>query len=96
MSEKEFCVDCSYPGYVFLGWAKGRFEAAGGAKMPYRNMFVLSPVSEYQSEDYEAHGMKVEKKKCMSEQVWEGLEPGDRVKLFFDDKGRVIEAALDE
>ena len=58
MSEKEFCVDCGYPGYVSLGWAKGRFEAAGGAKMPYRNMFVLSPVSEYQSEDYEACGMK--------------------------------------
>ena len=58
-------------------------------------MLVLSPVSNYQSEDYETNGMKVEKK-CMSEQVWEGLEPGGRIKLFFDDKGRVIEAALDE
>jgi len=25
----------------------------------------------------------------------EGLNPGDRVKLFFDDKGRVQAAALD-
>ena len=63
--------------------------------MPYRDMFVLSPVSEYQSEDYKAYGMKVEKK-CKSEQVWEGLEPGDRIKLFFDDKGRVIEWVRDE
>ena len=54
MSEKEFCVDCSYPGYVFQGWAKGRFEAARGVKMPYRNMFVLSPVSEYQYRRKEA------------------------------------------
>ena len=64
--------------------------------MPYYNMFVLSPVSSFQSEDYKAYGLKAEKKKCLSEKVWEGLEPGDKVRLFFDDKGRIIEAALDE
>lgn len=96
MGEKEFEVSTAYQGYVFLGWAKGQFEAEEGRKMPYYNMFVLSPVSNFQSEDYEAFGLKAEKKKCLSEKVWEGLEPGDKVRLFFDDKGRIIEAGLEE
>ena len=96
MGEKEFQVSTAYSGYVFLGWAQGRFEPEQGRKMPYYNMFVLSPVSSFQSEDYKAYGLKAEKKKCLSEKVWEGLEPGDKVRLFFDDKGRIIEAALDE
>ena len=96
MGEKEFQVSTAYSGYVFLGWAKGQFEPEKGRKMPYYNMFVLSPVSSFQSEDYEAYGLKAEKKKCLSEKVWEGLEPGDKVRLFCDDKCRIIEAALDE
>ncbi len=96
MGEKEFQVSTAYSGYVFLGWAQGRFEPEQGRKMPYYNMFVLSPVSSFQSEDYKAYGLKAEKKKCLSEKVWEGMEPGDKVRLFFDDKGRIIEAALDE
>ena len=96
MGEKEFTVSTSYPGYVFLGWAQGLFETKDSKKMPYYNMFVLSPVSTFQSSDYQAYGLKAEKKKCISEKVWEGLEPGERVKLFFDDKGRIIEAALEE
>ena len=96
MGEKEFQVSTAYSGYVFLGWAQGRFEPEQGRKMPYYNMFVLSLVSSFQSEDYKAYGLKAEKKKCLSEKVWEGLEPGDKVRLFFDDKGRIIEAALDE
>ena len=96
MGEKEFQVSTAYSGYVFLGWAQGRFEPEQGRKMPYYNMFVLSPVSSFQSEDYKAYGLKAEKKKCLSEKVWEGLEPGDKGRLFFDDKGRIIEAALDE
>lgn len=93
---EEFTVRKDYQGYVFLGWAKGRFKTDRNTMMPYHNMFVLSPVSTFESEDYVAFGMKAEKKKCVSADVWEGLAPGDRVKLFFDDKGRVIEAALDE
>ena len=96
MGEKEFQVSTAYSGYVYLGWAQGRFEPEQGRKMPYYNMFVLSPVSSFQSEDYKAYGLKAEKKKCLSEKVWEGLEPGDKVRLFFDDNGRIIEAALDE
>ena len=50
--------------------------------MPYANMFVLSPVSSYESEDYRALGIKAEKEKYLSPEVWNGLEPGNRVKLF--------------
>ena len=92
---KEFTVSADYEGYVFLGWASGMFETDKGEKMPYHNMYVASPVSSYVSNDYQASGMKAEKKKCISSDVWQGLEPGDRVKLFFDDKKRVVMAALD-
>ena len=93
---KEMIVDTEYAGYVFVGWAAGRFKTDRGEMMPYANMFVLTPVSSYESDDYQAMGMKAEKKKCLSPEVWEGLEPGDRVKLFFDDKQRVMMAALDQ
>ena len=92
-----FKVDMEYQGYVFLGCAQGRFESDNkGEKRPYYNMYVFSPVSTYTSEDYQAFGFKAEKKKCLSPDVWQGLNPGDRVKLFFDDKGRVQAAALDD
>ena len=93
---EEFVVSTGYPGYVFVGWAAGQFENDRGEKTPYANMFVLSPVSSYESEDYKAHGLKAEKKKCLSPEVWKGLEIGNRVRLFFDDKQRVVMAALDE
>lgn len=92
----EFIVDTGYPGYVFLGWAKGQFETQTGEKRSYYNMYVMSPVSSYQSEDYSASGFKADKKKCLNEEVWSSFNPGDRVKLFFDDKQRVVAAALDE
>ena len=93
---EEFSVSTGYQGYVFVGWAAGRFENDKGEKTPYANMFVLSPVSTYESEDYKAFGMKAEKKKCLSPDVWKDLEIGSRVKLFFDDKQRVVMATVDE
>ncbi len=96
MSDKKLQLDTTYQGYVFLGWASGMFETDKGGKLPYHNMFVFSPASTYESEDYKASGFKAEKKKCISPDVWNGLEPGDKVELFFDDKGRIIEAALVE
>lgn len=94
---EEFLVSTNYPGYVFVGCAEGQFQPEGGGdKRSYYNMYVLSPVSGYESEDYKASGMKAEKKKCLSSDVWKDLEIGNRVKLFFDDKQRVVMAALDE
>ena len=96
MGMEEFVVDPKYQGYVFLGWAKGQFEPQNGKeKRPYHNIFVLSPVSDWTSGDYEAFGFKAEKKRCLGVDVWEGLNSGDKVRLFFDDKGRVVSAALD-
>lgn len=95
-AKKEMKIDPAYQGYVFLGWASGLFELKSGEKRPYYNMYVFSPVSDYVSDDYEASGFKAEKKKCVNPDVWRSLTPGDKVRLFFDDKGRVIESALDE
>lgn len=96
---KEFTVTSEYEGYVFVEWAAGRFDAdlqdGSTEKKDYFNMYVISPVSSFKSEDYQAFGMKAEKKKCVSPDVWKDLTPGDRVKLFFDDKKRVVMAALD-
>lgn len=97
-AKKEIKIDPAYQGYVFLGWAAGLVEAktqTGTEKRPYYNMYVFSPVSDFRSDEYVASGFKAEKKKCISPDVWKGLEPGDKVKLFFDDKQKVIQAALD-
>lgn len=92
----KFTVSSEYEGYVYVGNAKGNItDEKTGEKRAYHQMFVLSPVSTFTSEDYEAYGYKAEKKKCLSADVWDGLNPGDRVKLFFDDKGRVVMTALD-
>ena len=93
---KEFTVSTDYEGYVFLGWAQGRFEDDKGELRPYYNMYVLSPVSSYVSDDYEASGMKAEKKKCVSTDVWQGLVPGNRVKLFLCEEERGDGAPLEE
>jgi len=89
-------VSTGYQGYIFVGWASGQFKNDQGKMTPYANMFVLSPVSSFESEDYKAYGMKAEKKKCLSPEIWKDLEIGARVKLFFDDKQRVVMATLDE
>lgn len=94
-AKKEIKIDPAYQGYVFLGWASGIFEPKPGEKRAYHNMYVFSLVSTFESEVYKASGFKAEKKKCVSPKVWEGLDPGDKVRLFFDDKGRVVESALD-
>lgn len=94
MDKKGFIVDADYTGYVFVGWATGFFETEAGTKQAYFNMFVFSPVSAYQSDDYMAYGYKAEKKRCISAGVWKDLKPGDKVTLFFDDKQRVVKAVL--
>ena len=94
MDENGFIVDGGYTGYVFLGWAEGNFESSPGSKMPYRNMFVFSPVSSFTSDDYRASGYKAVKLKCVSSDVWKGLRPGDKLMLHFDDKRRVFKAEV--
>lgn len=84
----DFIVSGSYQGYVYVGNAQGNFDTEQG-KRPYFNMYVLNPVSTYSSEDYMGFGFKAEKFKCISADVWAGLEIGEQVQLFFDDRKRV-------
>lgn len=94
-----FEVSGNYEGYVYVGHASGRFDAEENGqpvKREYHNIYVLSPVSNYTSEDYKAYGFKAEKLKCATPTVWDGLQPGDRVKLFFDERKRVIMTAYDD
>ena len=89
-------INQEHNGYTYMGCAQGRFETRDGTKRPYYNIYVVCPVSTYSSEDYQAFGYKAEKKSCTSADVWNGLVPGDRVRLYFDDKQRVMMAELVE
>lgn len=92
----DFIVSSEYQGYVYVGHAQGNMKLEDGTKRPYYQIFVVSPVSTFQSEDYAAFGFKAEKKTCVSPDVWKDLDPGTRVKLFFDDKTRVVMAVIDQ
>lgn len=77
--------------YIFTGWAKGRFDAQDNRtgetfKKNYFNAYLISPVSDYKSEDYEASGFKAEKYSCLSAEVWKGLSPGEVVNVYFGEK----------
>lgn len=79
--------------YIYVGCAEGRFEIQDGpdkGKMrDYANMFVISPVSDYKSDDYQAQGFKAEKLSALSPEVWKDLTPGEKCTLYFNDKKAV-------
>lgn len=83
--------------YIYVGCAEGRFEIQDGpdkGKMrDYANMFVISPVSDYRSDDYQATGFKAEKLSCLSPEVWKDLTPGEKCTLYFNDKKQVALAS---
>ena len=91
----EFIVDGNYKGYTYIGHAYGRFKGREGDMLDFANIFVISCDGSANREDYKASGFKAEKFKCISADVFTGLTPGDKVKLFFDNKQRVIQAAID-
>jgi len=84
--------------YIFVGCAEGRYEAEikddSGKTMKvlkdYANMYVVYPVSDYRSDDYQASGFKAEKMKCISPAVWKDLTPGEKCSLYFDEKKTVV------
>lgn len=93
----DFIISGEYNGYTYLGEAHGRFKTDNGDMRDYCNIYVACPVSDYESDDYHASGFKAEKKKCISfDALSQGFKPGDRVRLFFDDKQRVVMVALDQ
>ena len=75
--------------YIFVGSAEGRFENEKHEMQNYANIYVISPVSTYESEDYHAKGFKAEKLKCISPDVWKDLTPGELCQLYFTDKKAV-------
>ena len=87
--------------WVVTGWAEGQMETEReddkGQKVivmqPYYQLFVISPVSSYKSDNYSANGMKAEKLRCVSNAVWKDLKPLEVVNLYFDEKKRVSLAA---
>lgn len=87
--------------WVVTGWAEGQMETEReddkGQKVivmqPYYQLFVISPVSSYKSDNYSASGMKAEKLRCVSNAVWKDLKPLEVVNLYFDEKKRVSLAA---
>ncbi|MGN0965272.1 MAG: hypothetical protein ACI4O6_07940 [Dysosmobacter sp.] len=76
--------------YIFVGCAEGQFEDENHEKRAYANMYVLTPVSTYASDDYRAQGFKAEKLKCISPAVWKDLIPGVFCTLYFNDKKTVM------
>lgn len=86
--------------YIFVGYAEGQFEIKDGPnkgkKQGYCHMFCLTPVSDFESEDYHAEGYKAEKLKCSSPAVCKDLTPGELCNLYFDDKKVVVLASSTE
>lgn len=85
--------------WVVTGWAQGQMETdrtddkGNPVMQPYYQLFVLSPVSSYKSDNYNANGLKAEKLRCVSNAVWKDLTPLEVVNLYFDEKKRVSLAA---
>lgn len=85
--------------WVVTGWAEGQMETDrkddrdNPVMQPYYQLFVLSPVSSYKSDNYNANGLKAEKLRCVSNAVWKDLTPLEVVNLYFDEKKRVSLAA---
>lgn len=93
----DFIISGDYKGYTYLGEAYGFFQTQQGERREYVNLYVAQPVSDFKSEDYSATGWKAEKKSCISRDILsQGFKPGERIKLFFDDRKRVIMIASDE
>ena len=76
--------------YIYVGCAEGQFQTEKNETRAYANMYVLTPVSTYESDDYRAKGFKAEKLSCISAAVWQDLTPGELCTLYFDDKKRVM------
>ena len=76
--------------YFYVGSAEGRFESnKTGNMIGFSNMYVISPVSDYQSNDYASRGYKAEKFKCVSNAVYQDLDIGDEIEAYFDSQQRI-------
>lgn len=87
--DKIIRIPSEYQGYIYVGEAHGRFTTEDGELKEYNNIYVLSPASDYKTDDYSASGLKAEKKSCVGNVLPSDVQVGDRIRLFFDDRKRV-------
>ena len=78
----DFIVSGEYGSYVYAGHAAGNSEQEREdpttrqrvkVKVPYCNVYVIQPVSDYVSEDYQGFGMKAMTYKCLNQECLESL-----------------------
>lgn len=74
---------------TFVGYGYGRFQNDEGRMQDYCNVFVLEDFSGQESGDYHFGGQKAVKYGCVSPDVFAGIEPGSRVRCFFDSRKKV-------
>lgn len=74
--------------FIFVGSANGSFTTEDGRQQEYCNMYVLSTFGETR-DNYHPYGFKAEKLKCSSPTVYDDLDAGTEVELFFDSRQRV-------
>ncbi len=88
MDKKEIVIDTSFGGYTFVGAQYGKFTPQGEShERDYCNMFVISQFGT--GGNNSTVGLKAEKLRCLSPDVWNGLTPGDKIIISFERFGRV-------
>lgn len=77
---------------TFIGYHYGVFEDERSNKKEYASLFAVSEFDSSPAPDYNFKGMKAEKLPCVNKDVVlavSGLQPGDKVELQFNQKGKV-------
>lgn len=74
---------------VYVGYGYGRFKNDRGEMMDYCNVFVLEDFTGNENSDYHYGGQKAVKYRCLRPELFKDLEFGQKVRCFFDGKGRI-------
>jgi hypothetical protein len=74
---------------VFVGYGYGRFKNDRGEMQDYCNVFMLEDFTGSENNDYHFGGQKAVKYRCLKPELFKDLVPGERVRCFFDGKGRI-------
>lgn len=80
----------------YVGYHYGVFDNDRDQKQEYASLFAVSEFDSSPDPDYNFKGMKAEKLPCVSKDVVlavSGLQPGDKVELQFNQKGKVTKVS---
>ncbi len=75
--------------YQFSGYMYGSFQTDNGEKVPYCNIFVVSPIEGQENDEYHFGGHRAEKFKATGPDVFKDIKVGDKVELYFNSRNRV-------